>query len=42
MGRKIWKAPDPVALARALAAVIRDRENVDYALQILSGLAAVR
>ena len=42
MGRKIWQAPNPAALARALAAVIRDGASVDDALQVLGELSTVR
>jgi DhnA family fructose-bisphosphate aldolase class Ia len=36
MGRKIWQAPDPAALSRALATIIRDGASVDDALQALA------
>jgi fructose-bisphosphate aldolase/2-amino-3,7-dideoxy-D-threo-hept-6-ulosonate synthase len=37
MGRKIWQSPDPAAMVRALAAVIRDGASVDDAAGLLSG-----
>lgn len=40
MGRKIWQAPQPDALVRALASVIRDGASVEDAMRLLEGAAA--
>jgi fructose-bisphosphate aldolase/2-amino-3,7-dideoxy-D-threo-hept-6-ulosonate synthase len=39
VGRKVWQAPDPVALTRALAAIIRNGASVDDALETLAASA---
>ncbi len=40
MGRKIWQSPDPSAMVRALAAIIRDGASVDDALELVTPVSA--